>query len=540
MFHEALLSIGLLIIVAKLSEGVFRRFRLSSIVAFTLTGILLGPATGIVEPTSELAVLLGVGVFLFFFLIGLDEIDISGFIATLRGRFFIAAIVSVVTSLLFSLAVTSTLFFDLGLGFTFTEALTLSGILALSSLGLVGKVLSDEDHLRKPIGMQIFITVLIAELLALLLVGFTIGEHVSDFSLLDGLILLAKIIGFVTVTWILSRRVVPPLLLLLQRSLRVSQLSFGLLIGGVFLMVEAAELMGLHGTLGALLFGAALSGLPYQLRRDILPGVRSTAEGLFVPLFFASAGLHLSLSFLELPLLTVAALIVVPVFGKFAGAFLGAFAARLETPFAFATGLMAKGVAEIALLLVLYETGMLGEDIFSLFVFLMIISIVITPPAINFAINRSKPSEGVSLPEPLPASLARFVLDDITVGDILDRARTYPDPGLSVRSFVDQWILPHQHDYVIVDKGDLAGIVSLSMLRYLPKESWSDTPLANVVRRKTPQAWPDEPVEDVLQRMLENSLTILPVLDRESDEFLGALTSQDVLELITLEARGEH
>ena len=144
------------------------------------------------------------------------------------------------------------------------------------------------------------------------------------------------------------------------------------------------------------------------------------------------------------------------------------------------------------------------------------------------------------MPIPLPASLARFALDDITVDDILDRTRTYPKPGLSVRNFVDQWILPHQHDYVIVDKGDLTGIVSLSMLRYLPKESWSDTPLENVVRRKTPQARPDEPVEDVLQRMMENSLTILPVMERETEKFLGALTNQDVLDLITLEARGEH
>ena len=163
MAFDVILSLGLLIVVAKLLEGVFRRFRLSSILAYTAAGVALGPVAGLIEPTEELQVLLGIGIFLFFFLIGLDEIDISGFIATIRGRFFVAASLSVLISLLLSLSVTSDIFFDFGLGLDFTEALALSGILSLSSLGLVSKVLADEGHLRKPIGIQIFVTVLIAD-----------------------------------------------------------------------------------------------------------------------------------------------------------------------------------------------------------------------------------------------------------------------------------------------------------------------------------------------------------------------------------------
>ena len=141
-------------------------------------------------------------------------------------------------------------------------------------------------------------------------------EHVTELSWSSVLILLAKIVGFTLVTWILSRYVVPPLIVLLQRSLHVPQLSFGLLIGGLFVVVGISEAVGTHGSLGALLFGAALSGLPHQLRRDIVPGMRSAAEGLFVPLFFASAGLHLSFSFTDLPVVTIAALVAVPCWGS--------------------------------------------------------------------------------------------------------------------------------------------------------------------------------------------------------------------------------
>ena len=539
MIEEALLSIGLLVVVAKLVEGVLRRFRVNSIVAYTATGILLGPVAGIIQPTDEIQILLGIGIFLLFFLIGLDELDISGFMAAIRGRYFVAATLSVLIPMLAAMAVTSDIIHDFGLGLDFSESIALAGILSLTSLGVAAKVLVDEGHLRAPIGIRIFTTALIAELIALLLVGFSIGEHTHQMSWSGVSILLAQIVAFTVVTWVLASRVIPPLIMLLQRFLYVPQLSFGVLLGGLFLTVAGAAKMGLHGSLGALLFGAALSGMPYQVRRDIAPGMRSAAEGLFVPLFFAAAGLHMSMSFTALPVLTIGALVFVPLVGKFAGALIGALVARLDTPFALATGLMAKGVAEVALLLVLLETGVIGQDVFSLLVLIMFGYILLTPPAINAVIRRSKSSEADPSPDPVPPSLARFALTDISVGDILDFRRNYPGPTQSVRAFADRWIVPHQQDYVVVDKGELAGIVSLSMLRYLPKEAWSTTRVGKIVRRDPPQASPDEPVEDVLQRMTERSLTAMPVMDRESGKFLGALTSQEILDLIVAEARGE-
>ena len=92
---------------------------------------------------------------------------------------------------------------------------------------------------------------------------------------------------------------------------------------------------------------------------------------------------------------------------------------------------------------------------------------------------------------------------------------------------------------MVADRDGLAGIVSLAMLRYLPKHAWSDTPLAKIVREATPTTWTDELVEDALQRMSENSLTAIPVLDRETRAFVGTITSQEILEMITTEVRGE-
>ena len=536
MFEEALISIGLLVVAAKLAEGVLRRFGLSSIFAYTLTGIVLGPVAGVVHPVNELALFLGVGIFILFFLIGLDEIDISGFVATIRGRFFIAAIISVVVSLVAALTVTSDIFYDFGLELEFSKAVALAGILSLSSLGLVARVLADGGYLKQPIGIQIFTTVIIAEMVALLLIGFTIGEHTHAPTATGVFVLLGQVAGFAVVAWVLSARLIPPVMVFLLRWIRVPELSFGLLLGGLFLMVVAAEEIGLHGSLGALLFGAALSGLPNQVRREIIPGLRSAADGLFVPLFFASAGLQLSLSFIELPLWTIVALVAVPVVGKFAGAFIGAYVTRLDMPFSLATGLMAKGVAEIALLLVLFQSGSISQEVFSLLILVMFGYILLMPLAIKFAVDRAGATEGSRLPASTPPSLARYALENVTVRDMLDRTRPHPGPDLSVRIFNEEWANPAQQHYVVVDEGAVSGIVSLTRLRFLPESAWDSTPLSNVLRLHTPEAWPEERIDDVLERMTDHSLTVIPVMDPTSGDFLGTVTSRDILDQIMMES----
>ena len=61
--HEALFSVGLLIVAAKLLEGIFQRFGLNAILAYATGGVLLGPVTGLVETGSEVEIVLGIGIF---------------------------------------------------------------------------------------------------------------------------------------------------------------------------------------------------------------------------------------------------------------------------------------------------------------------------------------------------------------------------------------------------------------------------------------------------------------------------------------------
>ena len=542
---DALFAIGLLLVMAKLLEGIFKRFGISSIFAYAITGVILGPVTGLIDAENDFQIILNIGIFIFFFLVGLDELDISGFLRAIRGRLFIAAVLSVAISIAASLAVTTNVIFDVGLNLSFTEALAVAGVLSLSSLGIVAKVLIDEDRLKEPVGIQIFTAVVIAEIVVLFIVGFSISEHAfledqgGRLGVVTGVgLLVGELAAFTIVTWLVCNKVMPRVMVLLHRVLQVPQLSYGLLLGGLFLVIVLAEKVGLHGTLGALLFGAALSPLPYQLRHDSMPGMRSTAEGLFVPLFFASAGLNLNLDFLSLPPVTIVALIFVPLAGKFAGAIISAYITRLEAPIAIASGLMAKGVAEIALLLVMLHSHVIGEALFSLLVVIMFGYILLTPMGISLALRRTRHSEELSGDMSQLHLLERFVLGEIQVKDVLDKTRIYPDQDITVRNFVDHWTTAEQHDYVVVDEGHLAGVVSVSMLRYLPRTQWNHTTLQETLRHGTPVAGPDELVEDVLQTMIDNSLTVMPVVDPATGAFQGSISSYEILEIVLLNASG--
>ena len=537
---EALLSLGLLIIAAKLAEAALARFGVNSTIAYAATGILLGPVAGLVTLDTELQIheldiFLHIGIFLFFFLVGLDEIDLPSFRATLRGRFFVAASVSVVVSVTSALFVASDLFpVGFALGLDFMGALALSGALSLSSLGLVTKVLADSGHLKKPIGLEIFTVVAAAQLIGLLLIGFALGERQHGPNLSGLLSLLAHIGIFTAVAWVLSAKLLPRAIDHLERLANVPELAFGIVFGGLFLIVAGTEKVGVHGSMGALLFGVALSGLTRRVHREITRGLRSAADGIFVPLFFAAAGLHLDLSFLTLPAATIAVLTAVPLAGKFLGAVLGAYAARLDKPYAQAAGLMAKGVAEIAILLVLFEAGIIGQEAFSLFVIVMLGCNVLMPPVISAAVSRATRTHQATIPDAVPPSFARHALEDITLNHILDRNHPCPGPDLSIQEFSDTWTTPNQRNYLVVDKGEVFGIVSLSRLRLVPAAKWATTPLREVVRSAPPAAAPEDHLEDALTRMTQHGTSIIPVRDRKSGEFLGSVISEEIVGLIAL------
>jgi Kef-type K+ transport system membrane component KefB len=525
---ELLVSLGLLLIIAKLLEGVATRLRQSSLIAYVAAGIILGPVLGWVEATEQLRLFFGIGVV--FFLIGVEEMDVSGLAATIRGRFFLAGTVAFLVSFGFAFAVMRGV-----LEQPMVNSLAISGILALSSLGVVAKVLSDLGRLREPLGLEIFTTVVILEIIGLLVVSFSIRaiDAEGSFTPWTVPILLAEIAGFAVVAWLLASKVFPPLVARLRRVIDAPQLAMGLITGGLLLTVGLVDKIGIHGSLGALLLGVALSGLPHRLRTEILPGVRGLAYGLFIPLFFASAGIYLDFSFTSLPAWWIVAVVLVAVLGKFAGTLVGVIVARLTQPLAIASGMMGKGVVEIALLVVMLNMGAISQELFSLLVLIMICFLLIVPPVLGRAIDRAErvAAEGSpKLPKFVVPSFARYALDNKTVQDIMDRGRQFPNSGITIQKFIDLWASSDQSDYVVTkDPKTLAGVLYLKDIRHINKERWGTVTLEDLLELEPIVASPDDLLDDVTRRMADGDMTVVPVVDKATGELVGSITSSDIM-----------
>ena len=54
------------------------------------------------------------------------------------------------------------------------------------------------------------------------------------------------------------------------------------------------------------------------------------------------------------------------------------------------------------------------------------------------------------------------------------------------------------------------------------------------MRAHVPTAWPDELVVDVMELMARCSVTVIPVLDRLTGEFIGTLDSHNVVDIVSL------
>ena len=420
------LIIGLVLVCAKLLEGAAVRFKQSSLLAYLVVGIILGIWF---EPGEEAKLFFEVGVLFLFFLIGIDEIDISGFVGTLRGRFFVAALIS------FAVPFTANLLVFLYLiDLSAPNAVTLASLMGLSSLGIAARVLGDLGKFERlswpgnlhhrgncrdcrPIGCGFRARGIVASRRAggLANSGPARRDH-SVCSCVMGALSEGCTAG--------------PCLL--EKDYRSPQLASALMVGSLFIVVWGAHEIGMDEALAALVFGMVNSGLPRRLRNEILPSIRGLSQGVFIPLFFASAGTHVDLSFTNLPASTLATVIPVVIFAKAAGSLMGVTVARLSRRLAVASGIMGKGVIEIAFLHILLEHEVISREMFSLLTLLMIAFIFAVPPIMGLAIRRTDETRQATLPTSIVPSFARFSIQGLTVDNILEKGRRFANANLTV------------------------------------------------------------------------------------------------------------
>lgn len=127
-------------------------------------------------------------------------------------------------------------------------------------------------------------------------------------------------------------------------------------------------------------------------------------------------------------------------------------------------------------------------------------------------------------------------LRGVTVRDAMDPAPPAVSPNESVADLVQERLLRGDHRSYLVrhDDGGLAGIVTLSDVKRLPRADW---PAARVVDIMTRYAdlvvtSPDAPLTDALRAIQEREVDQLPVMAGEGRQPVGLVTRRGILRLI--------
>ena len=277
-------DLGLIILGAVVLVFIAQRFKVPSIVAYIVAGLLLGPVLGLVSVSDAVHIISELGIALLLFLVGLElslkKIRDVGRVAVVAG------IGQVVFTAAGGLALCFALGFDLIQGIFIATALTFSStVVVVKLLDLKGEL--DSVYGRIAVGIflvQDLVVVMALTFLAGLGRGddLTAGEVATNLGLAFAGMGLLLVVAAIAAKWILPRlfgRIASS-----QETLLVMSLAW------CFAFVLGAEVMELSLEIGAFLAGIALAQLPYNddLRRRVHP-----LMNFFIAVFFVSLGIQM-------------------------------------------------------------------------------------------------------------------------------------------------------------------------------------------------------------------------------------------------------
>lgn len=157
------------------------------------------------------------------------------------------------------------------------------------------------------------------------------------------------------------------------------------LMTGAFLCAAVTDWLGFHSLFGAILFGLATPPDPRVLRaveRVLLP----VTGAILLPCFFVSAGLGTGSSeWGGTAMLLLLPLLFAGVVGKVAGGAMGSLFAGRSWQSAFVIGALmnTRGMMEIVVAKMGLDAGLIGSDLFTVFVLIAIITTAMTVPLIR-------------------------------------------------------------------------------------------------------------------------------------------------------------
>jgi len=273
----------IVLVTATVLAVVARKLRQPVLLAYIVTGLVLGPVMlGIVGETQTLTLMSELGLGFLLFLVGI-EMNLEEISELLKPISIIAVGQTILQTLLAFVV-------PLALGFGFFETTIIALCTVFGATPVIVKILTEKDELQSlPGKLDVGVLVLQDIYLILIVALITSGSLTQPDQIL---VTLGKIVGLIAAIGVFSMFISRHILKDVFRRIADNRHAFFIhSVAWAFLLISISEFLGLSVEVGAFLAGLGLGQLPY--REEIKERMRPLID-FFMVIFFSTLGLTLT------------------------------------------------------------------------------------------------------------------------------------------------------------------------------------------------------------------------------------------------------
>lgn len=378
------MDIALILAFTKIGGIISRKFKMPEVLGALIAGVVLGPAVlSIVNFDANIRLLSNIGVILLMFLAGL-ETDVEKFKEAGFTSFIIALCGITLPLILGTLG--AYMFFS-----KFSENIFIGVILTATSVSITAETLTELGKLNTSAGINILGAAVIDDVMGLILISLILGicnapgSSVGSSSSLAASILKIVIFCAVFIPFIIF---LPKAINKFLQNIKPSRTMFTIALAAALATAALAEFLGIAAITGAYLCGLMLSQFCHKdyLVRNMKP----IASGFMSPIFFASVGLELNLSGLNLKALFITiAMFIIAVAGKIVGcggaARMLGFSGRQSLQ--IGSGMVSRGEVALITANIGLQRNIISNEVFLPTLIVVILTTIITPVLLKAAFS---------------------------------------------------------------------------------------------------------------------------------------------------------
>jgi len=379
----------ILFLAARILGELMERIGLIAIVGEILAGVLLGPSVlNIISSNENLKVLSEIGVLFLVIMSGM-ELDINRLYRMVNGRRIMSPVLSFIIPLLGGIFISWLLSFDV-------RTMIFMGLFASSmALPVAIRALIDINIIDTNVSQRVIINAVFSDIMVLLILGIIVNFKGFDSNYLEILsflsIQLLKIFLFAAIVLFSYKKIkkigekvnfMDDKIDKFINLFKSRETMFGMVMGFILVFASFAEVLGLHFVVGSFLGSILLSReiLGNNNFKKIQNNINSITMGFFAPVFFAYLGLQFNLDSLNNVSLLLLVMVIMFLL-KIAGGYAGALSSGINRKESILVGIgnNFRGLIDVLIIDIAYKNNFIDASFYSLCLFLVLISTVITP-----------------------------------------------------------------------------------------------------------------------------------------------------------------